>query len=485
MAEVTPDPIMRIAMGFMASKHLIVASAIRLFEALTSGRATLDELAATCGVPRRTLGISVDAMVSLGLVDLWMGATHKELPAAPLMSGEFLVISSEGQPYGEDAAHEWLAQTAWRPLERIPLAGPASVIIAKQSDQEPARHKPGSRRGMPPCGLGVRSRFKDGDKQREAAMRFLVLGAGGLGGYFGGMLVRGGADVSFLVRPRRAAQLAERGLVIKEPAGDLVTPVRTVAAGAVDGRYDVVLLTCKAYDLDSAIEAIAPAVGPGSAILPVLNGINHIDMLAERFGMAHVLGGMIIVGGRLAPNGDIIRPPITGATEDAAFGELTGERSARCEAIQAALVSANLPSRISDNILAEMWAKFCGFCCNAAASTLTRGLAGEIASAPAGAAFVGAAFDECARVTIAAGYPSSPEMVRNIVTALYSRLGSAYRPSIAGDLEDRLPTEHEHTIGDIVRRAERHGLDVPIMRAALCNLQIADARRKRAIAAST
>ena len=91
-------------------------------------------------------------------------------------------------------------------------------------------------------------------------MRFLVLGAGALGGYFGGMLLRGGAEVDFLVRPKRAAQLAERGLVIKDPAGDFTTPVKTLSAGDIDGPYEIVFLACKAYDLDR-IEAIAPAVG--------------------------------------------------------------------------------------------------------------------------------------------------------------------------------------------------------------------------------
>jgi len=306
-------------------------------------------------------------------------------------------------------------------------------------------------------------------------MRFLILGAGGLGGYFGGLLVRSGAKVTFLVRPRRAAQLAKCNLVIKEPGGDLVIPVRTVTAGAVDGKYDVVLLSCKAYDLDSAVEAIVPAIGPGSAILPVLNGVNQIDILRERFGAEHVLGGMIIVRAELAPSGEIVRPSM-GVNEDAAFGELTGERSTRCEAIHMALISAGIPSRISDDILGEMWAKFCGFCCNAAVSTLTRALAGEIAAAPAGARFVKATFEECARVTAAEGYPP-PNPIRDLCVGLYSQPGLGYRPSIAADLEAGRPTEGEHTIGDLVRRADRHGLDVPILRAALCNLQIQEARR--------
>jgi 2-dehydropantoate 2-reductase len=115
-------------------------------------------------------------------------------------------------------------------------------------------------------------------------MRFLVLGAGSQGSYFGGMLLRGGTDVSFLVRPGRAAELAERGLVIKLPDGEIRGPVKTLVAGGVDRPYEVFLLTCKSYDLDSAIEAIAPAIGGHSVILPVLNGINHIAVLEARFG---------------------------------------------------------------------------------------------------------------------------------------------------------------------------------------------------------
>ena len=123
-------------------------------------------------------------------------------------------------------------------------------------------------------------------------MRFLILGAGGLGGYYGGMLLKGGADVAFLVRPRRAAQLAAPGLVVENPEGDFARPIKTLAAGVVDGPYDVTLMASKAYDLDNAIELIAPAVGPHNAALPVLNGINRIAMLTERFGAGRVLGSM-------------------------------------------------------------------------------------------------------------------------------------------------------------------------------------------------
>jgi 2-dehydropantoate 2-reductase len=135
-------------------------------------------------------------------------------------------------------------------------------------------------------------------------MRYLVLGAGALGGYFGGSLIRGGADVTFLVRPARAAQLERDGLVVKTQDGDEIrTQVRTVQQGQIKATYDVVLLTCKAYDLNSAMDAIAPALGERSVIVPLLNGVRHIDMLKERFGAERVLGGLTVINAALMPDG--------------------------------------------------------------------------------------------------------------------------------------------------------------------------------------
>ena len=122
-------------------------------------------------------------------------------------------------------------------------------------------------------------------------MRYLVLGAGALGGYFGGMLLKGGADVTFLVRPARAAQLRNDGLIVRtQDGGEFSAQVRTVQKGQLDGTYDVILLSCKAYDLDGAMDAIAPAIGEQSVIVPVLNGVLAVEMHADaeaRAGGAH------------------------------------------------------------------------------------------------------------------------------------------------------------------------------------------------------
>jgi 2-dehydropantoate 2-reductase len=305
-------------------------------------------------------------------------------------------------------------------------------------------------------------------------MRFLVLGAGGLGGFFGALLLEGGAEVAFLVRPRRAEQLARDGLVVKTPERVIRRRVKTLSAGALDGPYDVILLACKAYDLDGAIEAVAPALGTESAVLPVLNGIAHIALLAERFGAKHVLGGMTTINAHLSPSGEITR--FAEFPGRIVFGELDGGISARCTAIAEALERGGVPSTASPRIVAEMWEKFANFATIATIATITRASAGEVAATAHGAGLVVAAWEECARVTAAEGYPP-PREIGEMIRGLYARAGSPYRPSILVDLEHGRPTEGEHTIGDLVRRAERHGIAVPNLRAALCALEAHEVKR--------
>jgi 2-dehydropantoate 2-reductase len=299
-------------------------------------------------------------------------------------------------------------------------------------------------------------------------MRFLVLGAGAIGGYFGGKLHKAGADVTFLVRPKRAAQLATRGLVLKTQTEEIEAKVKTVLAGQIDGPYDVIVLCCKAYDLLDAMAAIAPGVGPGSAVLPFLNGIKHVGTLSDRFGAEQVLGGLTAVNAVLAPNGDVIQSPVK--IDMTAFGEVNGVSSARCAAIHRAFAAAGLSATVSSDVIASMWAKFFGFACIATLATLTRSRAGTIATSAAGASLVAATIDECGRVAAAEGYPP-PKEVADIVRGLYAQRDSRYGPSMLVDMEEGRPTEGEHTIGDLVERATRHGLPVPLLTAARCSLQ--------------
>lgn len=183
-------------------------------------------------------------------------------------------------------------------------------------------------------------------------MRYLVLGAGALGGLFGGRLLKGGADVTFFVRPNRAAQLQRNGLVVRTQDGEIRTPVKAIQKGDVAGPYDVVLLTCKAYDLDDAMEAIAPAVGPGTAILPLLNGIKHIDALMARFGEPQVLGGLTAINAALLPDGTIQQSQLRINLN--VLGELDGRTSARCTSIAETFTKNNIPTKINPNIVTTL-----------------------------------------------------------------------------------------------------------------------------------
>ena len=309
-------------------------------------------------------------------------------------------------------------------------------------------------------------------------MRWLVLGAGALGGYFGARLIKGGADVTFLVRPRREQQLQRDGLVVLTQDGETLSyKVRTLQQGGIDKPFDVVLLTCKAYDLESAIDAIAPAVSPGTAILPVLNGMRHIDVLKQRFGAAQVLGGITAINAALLPNGTVRQSQVRINMNH--LGELDRKKSARCMAISQALTTGGLPAEVVDDIADSLWRKFFGYACNATLTTLTRSRAGAIAKAGAGAAFVSAVIGEVASVVTAEGGTVAPEFV-GLIRGMFSQPDSTYLPSILVDMEEGRPTEGEHTIGDMVDRASRRGIAVPILTAARCNLQAYEINRQQA-----
>src|SRR5436305_14787774 len=166
-------------------------------------------------------------------------------------------------------------------------------------------------------------------------MRILVVGAGAIGGYFGGRLLQAGRDVTFLVRPRRAGELASAGLVIKSPNGDVTLKnPPTVQADTLRDKVDVVLLSCKAFDLDDAVKSLAPAVGPDTAILPLLNGMRHLETLDAKFGRDRVLGGLCAIAVTLNDKRDVVHlQPM----QSLAFGERDGAMSDRVRATAEAL----------------------------------------------------------------------------------------------------------------------------------------------------
>jgi 2-dehydropantoate 2-reductase len=174
-------------------------------------------------------------------------------------------------------------------------------------------------------------------------MRVLVVGAGAVGGYFGGQLLQAGRDITFLVRPRRAEQIRKNGFAVCVPDQRPVElAVRAIVSEQIEAPYDLVLVSCKAYDLESAMDGFAPAMGPETAILPLLNGLRHLDILSERFGASRLLGGQCVISATLDERGHVVvlgRPPAL------TFGELNGARSKRTDAIATTMQDAGFACR--------------------------------------------------------------------------------------------------------------------------------------------
>ena len=311
-------------------------------------------------------------------------------------------------------------------------------------------------------------------------MRILVVGAGGIGGYFGGRLLEAGRDVTFLVRPRRAAQLADHGLVIESRKGNYRRPAPpTVLAESLKEHFDLVLLSCKAYDLTSAIDSFAPAVGPKTTVLPMLNGMRHMEMLDERFGTRAALGGMCVISSTLAPDGRILH---LNDLHSMTFGERDGTRSSRAEAIDAEFAGARFDKTLTETIALEMWEKWVFIATMAGATCLMRSTIGDIESA-GGVPLILALMDECAAIATEWGFPPrAPVVARS--RANFITPGSPLTASMYRDIERGGPTEGEHILGDLLRRGSRADKVDSILRAAYLHVATYEARRARLAAES-
>ena len=304
-------------------------------------------------------------------------------------------------------------------------------------------------------------------------MRILVVGAGAIGGYFGARLLQAGRDVTFLVRPRRAAELARTGLVVKSKLGDIALAAPpTVAAEGLQGPYDLVLLSCKAFDLAGAMDSFAAAVGPQTAILPLLNGIGHLDPLARRFGKDAVLGGQVGISLTLDAEGRILH---LNDGLSLSFGELAGARTPRIEAIAAEFAAAGIQAGQSESILQDMWEKWVFIASAAGITCLMRGSVGDIV-AGGGGPLAEALLDEISAIATLNGFlprPASAQRARAMLTAA----GSPFTASMLRDVEGNRAVEADHVLGDLLKRGKEGRY--PVLTAAYAHLKAYEARRAR------
>jgi 2-dehydropantoate 2-reductase len=305
-------------------------------------------------------------------------------------------------------------------------------------------------------------------------MRILVVGAGAIGGFFGGRLLQAGRDVTFLVRPKRAMELARHGLVIKSPNGDVTLKnPPTVQADKLADKFDVVLLSCKAFDLDDAIKSFAPAVGPNTAIIPLLNGMLHLDVLDQKFGHGRVLGGLCAIAATLNEHREVVQ---LAPMQSLSFGERDGKLSERVCAIAEIMASGKFGAAASEHIIQEMWEKWVFLASLAASTCLMRAAIGHILAAPGGKDFILGALDECSAVATAEGHsPSGPffERARGMLTAE----GSQLTASMFRDIKAGAPVEADHVIGDMIARGDAAKVPVPKLRTAYTHLKAYELQR--------
>lgn len=306
-------------------------------------------------------------------------------------------------------------------------------------------------------------------------MRILVLGAGGIGGYYGGRAAAGGADVTFLVRPKRAEQIAANGLVIKSPLGDATIAAKTVQADTVKPGWDAIILSCKAYDLDSAIEAIRPAAA-GARIIPQLNGMQHLDRLEAEFGAEAVLGGMTGIAVTLEADGTV-RHLNTMATFG--YGARLPSQVAFCDALQPHLAKGGFDLTNSPEILQMMWEKWVFLCSIAGMNCLFRGNVGSIVSASTEAAgLMLQMVDECTAVATAAGFKPRPPADARARSQLSDPKGQ-WMASMLRDLQKGGAVEADHVVGDMLARAKGFGTPHTMLATAYTHLKVYEASRAK------
>lgn len=312
-------------------------------------------------------------------------------------------------------------------------------------------------------------------------MRTLILGAGAIGGFFGGHLARVGHDVTFLARPARAAVLRRTGLQIRSQLGSFATKVAVIENGDAVWPFDAVLLSCKAYDLEQAVASIEPTLGPQTIVIPLLNGTRHLEALSHRLPLARICGGLSHLSSTLASDGVIehstphavIRVGSLHARDEVLVYE-------RLRTLIDAWQNAGLDASISEDILTEMWAKHIFIAALAAATCLMRASVGAILQIDGGDDFMRRLFDEA----VAVGTSMAPGVGTKHLegyNAMLFEAGSPVKASMARDIDSGRPTEVDHIIGDLVRCGTEQGVATPLMSLALLNLRAYDATRTATI----
>lgn len=299
-------------------------------------------------------------------------------------------------------------------------------------------------------------------------MRMLVVGAGAIGGYFGGRLLEKGEDVTFLVREKRKQQLEKDGLVIKSAHGDLQVAVKTIMAGEKAEPFDVILLATKAYHLHNAMESIQDFVSEETIILPLFNGIAHLEKLDKVFEKRKVMGGLCFIETTLDEKGTILQ---TSPIHDLLFGERNGEQTDRILRLKSAFTGTKASFTLSENIEQDMWHKYLFITTFSGVTSLFRSPIGPIREQEYGRNVMKKVLAEVAAIMRNVKAPIAEDIEEVQYTRLNS-IGYNMKSSLQRDMEKGFPIESEHFFGYLLKVAEDFYLDTTAIQTIYANLKI-------------
>lgn len=292
-------------------------------------------------------------------------------------------------------------------------------------------------------------------------MNIVVLGAGAVGGYFGGKLAYNGFSVQFLVRKNRYEQLKSRGLNVKSRHGDFsVQPNLVTNVNDID-HPDIVIVALKNYHIDNAFQQLEQLVEKGATILPLLNGIKHLDLLISKFGKEKVLGGLCYIEATLNEEGDVIQ---TSQLQDIMFGSISQSHSNLLNKLEAMMKESGINGSQSEVILEEMWKKYIFLTSLSSITASTRQPIGVSLQDPVTSSFLKDLISEVFEIAKARNIPLPVDTVDNVFKKLHS-LSPTMTASMHRDLEKSLPIELDSLQGYLIEQAQEYGINTPCIKA--------------------
>ena len=298
-------------------------------------------------------------------------------------------------------------------------------------------------------------------------MKILIVGAGGIGGYFGARLIEAGADINYLLREKRQKLIQEKGLCIETPTGNFIVHPQTVRAEELQAIYDLIILAPKAYDLADSLQSIAKASSRG-VILPFLNGLTHLQILDQAFGKSRVMGGVAHIGAMITESGSVKQLTdlnvLTVGHRSDAHRKLAQKFHQICD-------KAAFKNIYSDNIEQGLWDKWVFLATLAGMTTVTRGNVGQITASPYGKTLTEHMYQECCAIAKAHQFPIVG-ISQSKALELLTQKDSSFSASMLRDLNSHHKTEHEHVLGEMIRLGEQYAVNSDLLKLAYIHMTI-------------